>query len=194
MLDSLFIKNFRLFKELTIQQLKIVNLIVGKNNSGKTCWLEALQIYASNASPRLLNELVVERRQNWELTMKEEIQSNIEHPFRYLFHSYHLPKIGAEVIEIGSLNVTDHLKLRVYPYQLIKEADEIRRIRVSEQNLADLQLSETELIVEREENTQIKPIVRLDLKDFNERRYLTRIRFLDIAPRWNVQSVATGHL
>ena len=200
MLDSLFIKNFRLFKELTIQQLKTVNLIVGKNNSGKTCLLEALQVYASNASPRLLYELIVEREQNWELTLKEEIQPNeeiqphVEHPFRYLFHGYHFPEIGTEVIEIGSFNATDRLKLRVYPYQLTEEAGEIRRFRVSEQNLADLQLNETELVVEREENAQIKPIMRLDLKDFSERRYLMRRRFIDTAPRWNVQSIATRHL
>jgi len=44
MLDSLYIKNFRLFKELTIDRLGQVNLIVGQNNSGKTSLLEALLI------------------------------------------------------------------------------------------------------------------------------------------------------
>jgi len=39
MLDSLYIKNFRLFKELTIEQLGRVNLIVGRNNTGKSCLL-----------------------------------------------------------------------------------------------------------------------------------------------------------
>ncbi|HAI70393.1 MAG TPA: ATPase, partial [Gammaproteobacteria bacterium] len=51
MLDSLYIKNFRLFKELEIEQLGRVNLIIGRNNSGKTALLEALHLYAKNASP-----------------------------------------------------------------------------------------------------------------------------------------------
>ena len=45
MLDSLFVRNFRLFKKLEIEQLSRVNLIVGKNNSGKSCFLEAIKIY-----------------------------------------------------------------------------------------------------------------------------------------------------
>ncbi|HNM44594.1 AAA family ATPase, partial [Plasticicumulans sp.] len=36
MLDSLTIRNFRLFEDLTIERLGRVNLIVGKNNSGKS--------------------------------------------------------------------------------------------------------------------------------------------------------------
>ena len=39
-LDSLEIKNFRLFKHLEIERLGRVNLIVGKNGVGKTALLE----------------------------------------------------------------------------------------------------------------------------------------------------------
>lgn len=42
MLKSLIIKNFRLFRELQIDTLNRVNLIAGKNDSGKTALLEAL--------------------------------------------------------------------------------------------------------------------------------------------------------
>ena len=42
MLTSLHIKNFRGFRDLTIQPLARVNLIAGKNNVGKTGILEAL--------------------------------------------------------------------------------------------------------------------------------------------------------
>ena len=47
MLSSLEIKNFRTFSHLVIQRLGRVNLIVGKNNVGKTTLLEALRIYGS---------------------------------------------------------------------------------------------------------------------------------------------------
>ncbi len=54
MLNSLLIKNFRLFSELLIPKLGRVNLIVGENNSGKSCLLEALRIYANQADPQTL--------------------------------------------------------------------------------------------------------------------------------------------
>ncbi|QTR49069.1 AAA family ATPase [Candidatus Thiothrix anitrata] len=47
MLDSLHIKNFRCFEDLTIPSLGRVNLIVGKNNSGKTTLLEAVSVFAN---------------------------------------------------------------------------------------------------------------------------------------------------
>ena len=50
LLDSLEIKGYRCFEHLTIEKLGRVNLIVGKNNVGKTALLEALLIYAKHLS------------------------------------------------------------------------------------------------------------------------------------------------
>jgi AAA15 family ATPase/GTPase len=47
MLKSLKIKNFRCFEEFDLPQLGRVNLLVGKNNSGKTSVLEAVHILTS---------------------------------------------------------------------------------------------------------------------------------------------------
>ncbi|MGA1283520.1 MAG: AAA family ATPase, partial [Prochlorothrix sp.] len=47
MLKSLRIQNFRVFQDLTIDRLAPVNLIVGRNNIGKTTLLEALNLYYS---------------------------------------------------------------------------------------------------------------------------------------------------
>jgi len=53
-LPSLEIRHFRAFQHLRIDRLGRVNLIVGKNNVGKTCILEALQVYARNGAPDVL--------------------------------------------------------------------------------------------------------------------------------------------
>lgn len=45
MLDSLHIKNFRCFEDLTIEPLGRINLIVGKNNTGKSTLLEAMIVW-----------------------------------------------------------------------------------------------------------------------------------------------------
>ncbi len=54
MLDSLHIKNFRCFEDLTIPSLGRVNLIVGKNSIGKTTLLEAVAIFAAAADTQTI--------------------------------------------------------------------------------------------------------------------------------------------
>ncbi|MEK8017402.1 MAG: AAA family ATPase [Candidatus Parabeggiatoa sp.] len=46
MINSLYIKNYKLFKELRIESLAQVNLIIGKNNVGKTSLLEAMLLFS----------------------------------------------------------------------------------------------------------------------------------------------------
>lgn len=60
MLTNLKIQNFRLLKDVEIPQLGRINLIVGKNNAGKSSVLEALRIYESLGSPLLLETLLKE--------------------------------------------------------------------------------------------------------------------------------------
>lgn len=50
LLDSLEIKGYRCFEHLTIEKLGRVNLIVGKNNVGKTALLEALWIWCEGSA------------------------------------------------------------------------------------------------------------------------------------------------
>jgi len=61
MLHSFTIQNFRCFPHLTIQPLKQVNLIGGKNNVGKTSLLEALLIFLHPNNPQILLNLNVTR-------------------------------------------------------------------------------------------------------------------------------------
>ncbi|BAQ62287.1 hypothetical protein GM3708_2693 [Geminocystis sp. NIES-3708] len=48
MLLDIQIKNFRCFEDTKIEGFQRVNLIGGKNNSGKTALLEAIYIYHQN--------------------------------------------------------------------------------------------------------------------------------------------------
>lgn len=61
LLDSLEIKGYRCFEHLTIEKLGRVNLIVGKNNVGKTALLEALWIYATRGKMATLISLLFSR-------------------------------------------------------------------------------------------------------------------------------------
>jgi len=47
MIESLHIAGFKLFRDLTLPKLGRMNLFVGENNTGKSCLLEAVGLYAS---------------------------------------------------------------------------------------------------------------------------------------------------
>jgi ABC-type cobalamin/Fe3+-siderophores transport system ATPase subunit len=57
MLTSLVVQNFRSLHEFSVPRLGRVNLIVGKNNAGKSTVLEAIRIFAGNANRVLLDEI-----------------------------------------------------------------------------------------------------------------------------------------
>ncbi|MEM8638143.1 MAG: AAA family ATPase [Cyanobacteria bacterium P01_G01_bin.54] len=80
MLNSLHISGFRTFKDLKVNRLGKVNLIVGRNNVGKTSLLEAVHLYTS---PNVLEPILclLERRQEYAFEKDENIVS-----LRSLFH------------------------------------------------------------------------------------------------------------
>jgi ABC-type multidrug transport system ATPase subunit len=88
-LDSLRIRNFRTFRDLTIDRLGRVNLIVGKNNVGKTSLLEAVNLYVRGGTGESLQQ-IIEARQLGDLdayrsTTKSEYGVDLP-PARHLFH------------------------------------------------------------------------------------------------------------
>ncbi len=197
MLDSLFVHNFRLFKKLEIERLSRVNLIVGKNNSGKSCFLEAVRIYLSDASPRVLLELISQRNELWEFDIQEEEQSihDYENPLRYLFYGYHLPGVGNEGISIGLLeNTKSYLHIRTQFFQILS-SEEGRRLQIVPQhemtNIEISLVSEVALEVEKGESRRLLP-----LEDLNSlsRPGISRNRILSypLEIRENVQIVPTG--
>ena len=101
-LNSLEVRNFRAFRDLKIERLGRVNLLVGKNNVGKTCLLEAIHLYASRAStPTFIWEIMRTRRE-------------VKRPFvnvrdmlaalKYLFYGRNDIKPGLQPIQIGPIN------------------------------------------------------------------------------------------
>ena len=54
MYKSFRVKNFRCFKDLQINDLGRVNLIAGKNNTGKTALMEAMYLHSGNREPKTL--------------------------------------------------------------------------------------------------------------------------------------------
>ncbi|HQU84178.1 MAG TPA: AAA family ATPase [Pyrinomonadaceae bacterium] len=86
LLDSLEIKGYRCFEHLTIEKLGRVNLIVGKNNVGKTALLEALWLYANGGYEHLMFEILRERNeippfQNGNMLVQPESSNGLRNLF-----------------------------------------------------------------------------------------------------------------
>lgn len=62
-LESLVIYHFRAFSSLTIKRLGRVNLIVGKNNVGKSSLLEALWLYANQGHLEIVWKILEARKE-----------------------------------------------------------------------------------------------------------------------------------
>lgn len=78
MLNSLEIRNYRNLKHLKIDKLGRVNLIVGKNNTGKSSVLEAVSIWALEGKFDWVFKLLQKRKEHFEdeeLTLYEQFKT-----------------------------------------------------------------------------------------------------------------------
>ena len=123
MMNTLDISNFKGFKKLTIPKLGRLNLIVGKNNSGKSSILEALMVYASGGSESILRDLSISHDEkarpresyneymgdptidkNTELDFDADLNANEMFPYEHLFHGRRFNKNTIKIGEIDDKN------------------------------------------------------------------------------------------
>lgn len=73
MLESFEIRNFKGLRQVKLEQLAAVNLIVGKNNVGKSRVLEAISLWAAGRNPEQLFRLLAQREGFVEGTVSLEV-------------------------------------------------------------------------------------------------------------------------
>jgi AAA15 family ATPase/GTPase len=171
MLDSFEIKNFRLFQHIEVGRLNRVNLIVGKNNAGKSTFLEAVELYASNASSKVVLDLVESRQENWFSEAQPYSQNLFSNPVRHLFFGHKLPKVGEEGLLLGEVSSNTKLHIGTAAYQDTDEDEgTIRRVRIFELPI-DEDLSNVQIFLVAEEGKRTRRIFRLDqdIRDIRRR-------------------------
>lgn len=109
MLDSLLIKNFRSLENFEVSKLGRVNLIVGKNNSGKSSVLEALRIYAGNGQRVLLDSISAEHDETYRVKEGERAEPDAPLPFQDFFTGRTFPAADDISIQIGSATQPDEV-------------------------------------------------------------------------------------
>lgn len=132
MLNSLNIKNYRNLKDLKIQSLGRVNLITGKNNTGKSTILEAIALYASKGDLALIYQFLTERGENF--SQNENNKNAVDANIRSLSSLFTNRQIGFEkedAIIIGTLENTlfgeDYLSESSLAIRFVKYSDETQR-------------------------------------------------------------------
>ena len=136
-LPSFEIQGFRVFDYLKLEHLGRVNLLVGKNNVGKTSLLEALWVYANQGSPTILWSLLEARN---EISSLNSLRSDNMKSWddqaaslKYLFHRRIDPKTGQAKIELGPMENTSKRVSVKYVWIAVEDEQGIRRNREVEQ-------------------------------------------------------------
>lgn len=145
-LKSLQIKNFRALQDFQVSKLGRINLIVGKNNSGKSSVLEALRIYAGHAQHALLEELAQSHDEKWRQNHEQfEVQDDL--PFKSFFSGRKFPETEGQGIEIGDGTSKNSVKIEhaLYLEEYFVEDGILRtrRKRIFKNDLAALEEDES---------------------------------------------------
>lgn len=89
MIQSFYIQNFKNFRELSLPLLKHVNLIVGKNNVGKSTLLEAIAVYLSEGDEFCLKDILTARGEELLYSRQsDDIRDIVKDRLLSLFHDW----------------------------------------------------------------------------------------------------------
>ncbi len=169
MLRSFEVRNFRLFREIKIELLARINLIVGKNNSGKSALLEAVQLYASNGfTGNVLFNLVTNRDEAWKGQSTPADLPMDSNPIRHLFYGHKIPSLGDPGIVLGPIgSKSNQLQIFSAAYRIERgDEDIIRRVLVPTDEVPT-DLSELEIVLVAKEHRKLRRVFRLD-RDFDD--------------------------
>ena len=92
MYSSFRVQNFRGFKDLRLDDMARVNLIAGKNNTGKTALLEAILTYTGQYDSSMLLRIPADKRRSFKSYRLEEGTELINPGWPLIFHNFETSK------------------------------------------------------------------------------------------------------
>ena len=120
-MKSIIIKNYKNFKHLALDNLSNVNLIVGKNNVGKSTLLEAISIIAANGNINWMKDILEMRGESVRFSSSTEnsVEKEIER-FSSLYHQRDLKAFYEAPIKLEALTGQSPVVLE---FQMVEVAD-----------------------------------------------------------------------
>jgi energy-coupling factor transporter ATP-binding protein EcfA2 len=129
MIESLHISGFKLFRDITLPKLGRLNLFVGENNSGKSCLLEAVSLYAGRTPLADVLQAAALRRGDrvgsWDPLDLTEEATSITHPVFELFHR--TGRTFAREIIIGKIGDPSPLRVQFATHRIVADGEGFRR-------------------------------------------------------------------
>jgi len=171
-ITSISVKGFRAFRRLEVQGLGHVNLITGRNNTGKSSLLEALRLLAWNAAPMAIRSILSEREEYLDLDKLDEdgLTEEAERLFftiSSLFNGFPQVSEDPDSIVIATKGESHPMKLMLNLAWVFEERDYQGNLRLVPQQ-KDLLGEEDEcdlaLIVRTEDKSQV--ITRLGKRHY----------------------------
>ena len=102
-MKSLEVKKYKNFEHLTLNDLANINLIVGKNNVGKSALLEAVSIFASNGDLEQIKAVLASRGEGvGSSSSVEKLAEKEMERFLSLYHQWNVPNFLNHPIEISA--------------------------------------------------------------------------------------------
>ena len=170
---NLTIKGFRGIRELTIPQLGRVNLITGKNNTGKSSVLEALQLFANNAAPWVIHDTLEFREEDASRNKERQPLSDSEGMsyLSALFCGFPevLEKFKPISISTDGKSGPKFVEMRMDRISLVEDDEEGYRYVESESQYFNDSDSELALVVNAETHRRLHRLVRL-MRNLGSRR------------------------
>ncbi|MCY3792560.1 MAG: AAA family ATPase, partial [Gemmatimonadetes bacterium] len=124
-IESITLERFRAFRELTIRGLGGVNLITGKNNTGKSSVLEGLRLLANDATPDVIYDILRYREENIEEAEEEGHPTDPDSLFLFsgLFHGFPLLSEDPELIAISTSGKSSPMSMTIHLDWVLEEPD-----------------------------------------------------------------------
>ena len=173
-IESITLEQFRAFRELTLCGLGRVNLITGKNNTGKSSVLEGVRLLAKNAAPDVIFDILIHREENVEEAEEEGRSADPESLFQVvsgLFHGFPRVSEAPQPIAISTSGRSSPMNMTMRLGWLAEERDSAGNYRLVPHEPSPSGESEgiPALIIKTQEGTLNFPLERFG-------RYLHRAR------------------
>jgi predicted ATPase len=173
MIQRLYVRNFKNLQHFQVKHFSRVNLITGKNNTGKSSLLEALTIYASGGNFAVLEQILNERGEYLRFSSTENVAEKNVKAYLSLFTRQFGDVASDQTIIIGDINADPDggtylsekvVTLRIVRY--IERAEETpleygRKRIVLEENIDETSLSAVRVGFEIK-NSEIRTIIGMN--------------------------------
>lgn len=129
-ITSILLEGFRAFRKFEVRGFGHVNLITGRNNTGKSSLLEALRLLASNATLDVINSILGDREENLGESTQDQGDEELFRELSSLFCDFPQLSESPKPIRITTHGISQSMSLTVRLGSVLEKRDTEHRRRL----------------------------------------------------------------